>query len=73
MERITDKEKARKITIKLKGEIGKSPHSRQAIEESILKMAEWKEDQIFGMLEKLGYESALTAVKQLMSAKIMEE
>lgn len=34
-------QKAKEITIKLEGEIGTSPHSRQAIEESMLEMAEW--------------------------------
>lgn len=42
---MNDKEKAEELVIKLEGEIGTSPHSRQAIEEAILEMAEWKDKQ----------------------------
>lgn len=41
--------------------------------DALVEMARWKEKQIFGMLEQLGYESALTALKQLMSAYREEE
>lgn len=40
---MNDKEKASELTLKLEGEIGTSPHSRQAIEEAIIEMAEWKD------------------------------
>lgn len=59
---MTDKEKAEKITIKIEGEIGTSSHSRQAIEESLLEMAEWKDSQLkptlmqfFKYLDKRGF------------------
>ena len=33
---MTDKQKASELTLKLEGEIGTSPHSRQAIEEAFI-------------------------------------
>lgn len=42
---MTDKQKSSELTIKLEGEIGTSPHSRQAIEEAFIEMAEWKDEQ----------------------------
>lgn len=42
---MTDKQKASELTLKLEGEIGTSPHSRQAIEEAFIEMAEWKDKQ----------------------------
>lgn len=42
---MTNEEKAAELTLKLEGEIGTSPHSRQAIKEAILDMAKWKDKQ----------------------------
>ena len=42
---MTNKEKAIELALKLEGEIGTSPHSRQAIEETFIEMAEWKDKQ----------------------------
>ena len=42
---MTNKEKAIELALKLEGEIGTSPHSRQAIEETFIEMAEWKDQQ----------------------------
>lgn len=42
---MTDKEKSAELTLKLEGEIGTSPHSRQAIEETLMEIVEWKDKQ----------------------------
>ena len=42
---MTNESKAAELAIKIEGEIGTSPHSRQAIEEAFLEMAEWKDKQ----------------------------
>lgn len=42
---MTQEKKATELAIKLEGEIGTSPHSREAIEETIIKMATWKDEQ----------------------------
>ena len=42
---MTNKEKAIELALKLEGEIGTSPHSRQAIEETFIEMAKWKDQQ----------------------------
>ena len=42
---MTNEVKAAELAIKLEGEIGTSPHSRQAIEEAFIEMAKWKEKQ----------------------------
>lgn len=42
---MNDKEKAAELALKLEGEIGTSPHSRQAIEEAFIEMAKWKDEQ----------------------------
>lgn len=48
---MTDKQKASELTLKLEGEIGTSPHSRQAIEEAFLEMAEWKDKEMQETIE----------------------
>lgn len=48
---MTNKEKASELTLKLEGEIGTSPHSRQAIEEAIIEMAKIKDEQIKSKLQ----------------------
>lgn len=37
-----------------------------ALYEDLMEMAEWKEHQIFAALNQLGYDAALTALKQLI-------
>lgn len=48
---MSDKEKAAELAIKLEGEIGTSPHSRQAIEEAFLEMAAWKDEEMQKTIE----------------------
>lgn len=58
---MTITEKALELTLKLEGEIGTSPHSRQAIEETIIKMATWKDMQF----ENIEDEIKIDAKKEL--------
>ena len=48
---MTNIEKASELAIKLEGEIGTSPNSRQAIEEAFLEMAEWKDKEMQETIE----------------------
>lgn len=48
---MTNEEKASELAIKLEGEVGTSPHSRQAIEEAFLEMAEWKDKEMQEKIE----------------------
>ena len=43
--------KASELALKLEGEIGTSPHSRQAIEEAFLEMAAWKDKEMQKTIE----------------------
>lgn len=48
---MTNKEKASELALKLEGEIGTSPHSRQAIEAAFLEMAAWKDKEMQETIE----------------------
>ena len=49
---MTNKNKAAELAIKLEGEIGTSPHSRQAIEEAFVEMADWNDKKTESKLRK---------------------
>lgn len=48
---MTNESKAAELALKLEGEIGTSPHSRQAIEEAFLEMAAWKDKEMQETIE----------------------
>lgn len=48
---MTNESKASELALKLECEIGTSPHSRQAIEEAFLEMAEWKDKEMQETIE----------------------
>lgn len=50
---MTNEDKSAELAIKLEGEIGTSPHSRQAIEETFLEMAAWKDQQFEDEKDKI--------------------
>lgn len=41
-----NKEKARELAVKLQETVGTSPHSFEAIEEILIEMAKWKDEQL---------------------------
>lgn len=67
---MNDKEKAALLAIKLEGEVGTSPHSRQAIEEAFLEMAAWKDKEMQETIE-VAEDHAFFAGSETMREKLM--